>query len=185
MLHFKRRAMPWLVALAGASGACASRQQSQPPQQAELLRAISPPERLGPPDYLPASARAVLRSLMPAHAHDMGALMSAIMVLHYDEIDERATAIAADTRFARPMTGDASELNSALPDTFFQLQDELRARAGTLARAAAQSSALDVADAYGRLSGTCVKCHATYREGLPPATASGPIAATGCWPEPR
>jgi hypothetical protein len=175
MLHLERTAMPWLLALAAASGACASRQQSQPPQEAQLLRAISPPDRLGPPDYLPASARSVLRTLMPAHASDMGALMSAIMVLHYDEIDERARAIAADTRFARPMTGDASELNAALPDRFFLLQDELRTEAGILARAAAQASALDVADAYGRLSGTCVKCHAAYRGGPPPATASGPI----------
>jgi hypothetical protein len=175
MLHCdKTTTMLWLVALAAASGACASQPQSRPPQEAQLLRAISPPERLGPPDYLPASARSVLRSLMPAHARDMGALMSAIMVLHYDEIDERASAIAADTRFARPMTGDASELNAALPQTFFQLQDELRTQAGTLARAAGRRSALDVADAYGRLSGTCVKCHATYREGARPATASAP-----------
>jgi hypothetical protein len=112
---------------------------------------------------------------MPSHARDMGDLMSAIMVLHYDEIHERAEVIAQDSRFARPLSGDAAELNSALPERFFLLQDELRTRAATLARAAGKASALDVADAYGRLSETCVRCHATYRD--------GPLAA-GARPSP-
>jgi hypothetical protein len=145
--------------------ACANQQRSEPPQQAELLRAISPPERLDPPQHLPASARGMLRTLMASHARDMADLMSAIMVLHYDQIADRAGAVAADARFARPLTGDASELNSSLPERFFLLQDELRARAGVLARAGADRKALAVADAYGRLSETCVNCHATYREG--------------------
>jgi hypothetical protein len=160
-----------ILVVAGVLAAgCAGQQRTEPPQQAQLLRAVSPPERLAPPQYLPASARAVLRTLMPAHAHDMADLMSAIMVLHYDEIHERAGAIATDATFARPLTGDASELNTALPERFFLLQDELRARAGTLAQVATKSSALAVADAYGRLSETCVNCHATYRD--------GPLAAT-------
>jgi hypothetical protein len=159
-------------ALTFASGACATPPRPQPPQEAQLLRAISPPEGLAPPQYLPASARAILRGRMASHAQDMGALMSAIMVLHYDDIQQRANDIALDARFARPMTGDASELNSALPERFFVLQEELRTRAGALAGVAARKNALAVADAYGRLSETCVKCHATYREAATPTAAA-------------
>src|SRR5947199_168709 len=82
------------LALAGGLGGCASQQRAQPPQQAQLTRAISAPERLGPPQYLPESSRAILRGHMPSHARDMGDLMSAIMLLHYDEIHERAEVIA-------------------------------------------------------------------------------------------
>jgi hypothetical protein len=102
----------------------------------------------------------------------MGALMSAIMLLHYDEIYERANDMALDARFARPMTGDASELNSALPERFFVLEEELRTRSGTLAAAATKTNAFAIADAYGLLSETCVKCHATYREAVTPTAAS-------------
>src|SRR2546423_10700977 len=115
---------------------------------------------------------------MASHAGDMGQLMSAIMLLHYDEIHERAEDIAQDARFARPLTGDASELNSALPERFFVLQEDLRAQAGALAAAAAKANAFAVADAYGRLSETCVRCHATYREGTQ-ATAASPSSSKG------
>jgi cytochrome c556 len=160
------------AALLVTSSGCASHQRPQPPQEAQLVRAISPPARLEAPDYLPASARLLLRERMTAHARDMGQLMSAIMLLHYGEVHERAQAIAEDTRFARPMTGDASELNSALPERFFSLQEQLRTRSGALATAAAQTDALAVADAYGRLSETCVSCHATYRQGTAGMAAS-------------
>lgn len=95
----------------------------------------------------------------------MADLMSAIMVLRYPIIRDRAQAIADDVDLARPLTGDATELNALLPAKFFDYQDELRVRAHALQAAAAQSNAYAVADAYGRLSETCVRCHATYRQG--------------------
>ena len=61
------------------------------------------------------------------------------------------------------ISGDATELASALPATFFDLQDELRAQARTLGDAAEEQNPFHVANAYGRLSETCVRCHATYR----------------------
>jgi cytochrome c556 len=98
----------------------------------------------------------------------MGALMSAVMILDYVQVQSRATSIVEDVSLARPLTGDATELNSALPEKFFSFQDQLRTAAKALASAAADKSAFAVADAYGHVSETCVKCHAVYRQGRPP-----------------
>ena len=146
-------------------GACATGKSGEPPQQVQLVKAVSPPERLAPPEYLPGEARAVLRTRMASHAQQMGNLVSAIMVLNYPEIAERSTAIAQDARFARHLTGDATELNSALPEKFFGYERELRVWAGALTTAAERTDALAVASAYGELSAVCVRCHATYRTG--------------------
>ncbi len=155
-----------ITAMAVAGGACASRPQTmEPPQQAQLIQAITPPQRLEPPQHLSSTARALLGNRMAAHARDMGDLMSAIMILDYDQVEQRAGKIADDAAWARPLTGDATELNSALPETFFQLQDDLRAQARLLAAAADDLSAFAVAESYGRLSETCVRCHAVYRKG--------------------
>lgn len=102
---------------------------------------------------------------MAAHSRDMGDLMSAVMVLQYQRIAEDALRIAGDASLSRPLSADASELNSALPEKFFLYQDNLRLEARTLAEAAARQQAFDVADSYGRLSQVCVRCHATYRAG--------------------
>jgi hypothetical protein len=141
---------------------CAS-QPPQPPQRAELARAVSPPKRKEPPQPLPGAARALLHERMVSHARDMGDLVSAIMLLQYPRIHERATAISTEITLARPLTDDATELAASVPASFFDLQDELRERARTLDLAAREQSAMQVADAYGRLSETCVRCHASFR----------------------
>jgi cytochrome c556 len=153
------------LVVATIAGCASQPERDQPPQQAQLVQAISPPARLEPPEYLSGMARAVLRTRMASHARDMGDLMSAIMVLQYDRIRDRASAIASDASLARPLTGDATELNSALPEKFFQHQDELKAGAKALAVAADKQSAFAVAEAYGRVSETCVRCHGVYRQG--------------------
>ena len=155
-----------IAALAAFMAGCASQSAGDhAPQEAQLVRAVSPPERLQPPEHLSGTARLVLRNRMASHARDMGDLTSAIMLLQYDRIRDRADAVAADASWARPLTQDATELNSALPERFFELQDQLRIQARALSGAAEQMKALAVADAYGRLSETCVSCHAVYREG--------------------
>jgi cytochrome c556 len=162
----KTRAAIVVIALAAAGLlACASPAAQQPPQQAQLTRAVSPPRRLEPPDYLPENARMVLRTIMASHAQNMGDLVSAINVLDYPHIRSGAGAVASDASLARPLTGDASELNSLLPEEFFRQQDELRARARELNDAAERQSAYGVAQAYGRLSESCVRCHYIYRTG--------------------
>jgi len=151
--------------LSSALAACATPPSRQPPQQPQLAQATTVPPRLAPPEHLPETARVLLRGRMASHANDMSALMSAIMVLDYPRIGDRAEAIAADERFARPLTADATELASALPEKFFLYQDNLRLEAKVLADAAGRAHAFDVADSYGRLSQVCVRCHASYRAG--------------------
>ena len=145
--------------------ACAGAGQNQPAQQRQLAAAVAPPSRLRPPEQLSQSARALLRARMASHTHNMTNLVSAIMVLHYAQIEEDATAIAGDASLSRPLTADATELNSALPEKFFLYQDSLRLEAKTLAEAASRQNPFDVAESYGRLSQDCVRCHATYRAG--------------------
>lgn len=147
------------------SSACAGKVAQEPPQQAHLTRAVSPPRRLEAPDYLPEAARSVLRTIMASHAGNMGDLMSAIMVLDYPRVRESAEAVANDATLSRPLTHEASELNALLPEDFFRQQDNLRAHARLLAEAATLQSAHAVADAYGGLSESCVRCHYVYRAG--------------------
>ena len=64
---------------------------------------------------------------------------------------------------SRPITGDATELNSALPESFFERQDALRTEARALARDAQAQDARRVAADYGHLSEACVRCHADFR----------------------
>jgi cytochrome c556 len=169
MAQHRRRLVPALPASAVLVAAfltgCASAPPAESPQQAQLLQAISPPERLEPPASLPGTARALLRTRMASHAHDMAALTSAIMVLRYAEIEARATAIATEAHFARPHSDDATELNSALPKEFFDHERTLRVMASSLASAAHKLDPFQVANAYGQLSETCVRCHAVYRAG--------------------
>jgi len=147
---------------------CATKSSdAQPPQQAQLARAVAAPDRSAPPEPLPGPALALLKERMASHARDMGDLVVSIMVLDYAKIQERAKAISSDVNLARPITDDATELSSAIPESFFVLQDELRARAAALGTAAAEQNAYHVADAYGRLSETCVRCHATFRPAKP------------------
>jgi len=152
--------------LAGVSvlmaGACAST-PPHPVQQDQLANAVAAPDRATPPAYLSNAARELLRNRMASHAGDMSTLVSAIMILDYPRIAERAAAIASDANLARPLSDDATELASSIPSSFFDYQDELKVRARTLEEAARQQAAFRVADAYGQLSQTCVRCHAVYR----------------------
>jgi len=150
-----------MLTAASCAGACAT--PPAPPQQAQLARALSPPERRGPPAPLPAPAREILKARMANHARDMGELVSAIMVLDYPRIASQADRIAGDVSLSRPLTEDATELNSALPETFFQRQDALRTNARKLAEDARALDAFAVAADYGHISESCVQCHAEFR----------------------
>ncbi|HVY36835.1 MAG TPA: cytochrome c [Polyangia bacterium] len=156
-----------LVALL-AGGACATQPTREPPQQAQLHSALAAPDRPGPPEPLAPAARALLRDRMAAHARAMSDLMGAIMLLEYSQIGLRADDIASDDTLSRPTTNDATELNAQIPEKFFVRQDDLKAAAHNLAEASRTLNPYKVADAYGRLSETCVRCHADFR---PPGPA--------------
>ena len=156
----------WLLGVAGTallSLSCASPEANRPPQMAQLTQAITPPERQGPPEELSPTARALLRDRMSSHAQDMSQLVSAIMLLQYSDIITRAEKIADDVNLSRPITNDATELNSSLPEKFFLHQDDLKLAAHVLATAGRTANPYQVAVSYGKLSETCVRCHADYR----------------------
>jgi hypothetical protein len=164
-----------LLGCAMVMGVSCAGQQQQPapappppspsPQAAQMTQAVSPPERLHPPESLSPMAKAILNRRMASHAREMRDLVSAIVVLQYDEIQAGALRIAGDVTLSRPLSEDATELNAALPEQFFVYQDRLRQEAKTLAGAASRQNAGEIADSYGRLSQVCVRCHATYRAG--------------------
>jgi len=145
--------------------ACAAPARNQPPQEAQMERAVATPRREEPPAHLSEAARVLLKTRMAAHARDMGNLVSAIMILDYSAIEDDARRIAGDVSLSRPLTADATELNAALPEKFFVRQDDLRSEAAGLAQAAHALNPYRVAEIYGRLSEACVRCHADYRPG--------------------
>jgi cytochrome c556 len=157
------RALATLSGIVVLSVACANQQVNQPPQKAQLASAVASPKRPDPPEPLSPAARTILKSRMASHAHDMDHLVAAIMVLDYPSIVQRADEIASDVNLSRPLTSDATEMNSALPEKFFVRQDELKSGAKTLAAAARELDPYQVADAYGKLADRCVRCHADYR----------------------
>lgn len=155
-----------MLAVAGTatfSASCASGDTNRPPQIAQLTQAITPPDRQGPPEPLSPTARVLLKERMSSHAEDMSQLVSAIMMLEYSDIITRADKIASDVNLSRPISNDATELNASIPEKFFVRQDDLKAAAHVLASAGRTANPYQVADAYGKLSETCVRCHADYR----------------------
>jgi hypothetical protein len=155
-----------VLALACASQPRPEPTQPPPQQQQPVALAVSPgPSHLEPKQPLPPLARSFVKGRMANHARNMTDLIAAIMSLDYAAIDRGARGIAAGGDLARPLTGDASELNAQLPERFFDYQDDLRKNALTLAEAAQRADARGVADAYGHLSESCVNCHAAYRAG--------------------
>jgi cytochrome c556 len=153
--------------------ACATQPAHQPPQQAQLAQALAAPDRPGPPEPLAPAAQTLLRDRMASHARDMGDLMAAIMLLEYDQIASRADNIAADGNLSRPITNDATELNAQIPEKFFMRQDDLKTAAHALADAARTQNPYKVADAYGRLSETCVRCHPDFRPAVTASATAG------------
>ena len=144
--------------------ACASQPPaSQPPQQQQFAQAIAAPDRTTPPEPLSPAARDILKARMAHHARDMGDLVSAIMVLDYLRIEQRGDQIADDVSLARPVSRDATELNTSLPEKFFVHQDKVKVEARALSDAARAHDPYRVAEQYGRLSEGCVRCHADYR----------------------
>lgn len=157
------RATPLVVVVMCLS--CASKQANQPPQSEQLTRAVTPPERPVPPEPLSKPVKALLSRRMASHAEDMSDLVSAIMLLDYSRIITRADKIASDVNLARPISQDATELNASIPEKFFVRQDELKAAVRELEGAARSANSYWVADAYGYVAKTCVRCHADFRPG--------------------
>lgn len=158
----------WVLVTASVGGAvlfgaaCVST-PPQPPQRIEQQRAVAAPKGEPPREPLSPVVQEILKRRMVSHAADMNDLVSAIMILDYPRIGDRAEKIAGDASLSRPLSGDATELNSSLPEQFFVYQDQVKSEARGLAEAARAQDPYQVAAKYGRLSEGCVRCHADYR----------------------
>jgi hypothetical protein len=114
------------------------------------------------PDYLPETARALLRKKMERHGQDARDLMFGVTLLQYDMARTAAQRISAEPRLVRPIAGGEDDLNALLPERFFVLQDEARLRAQAVATAAEKRDDKALGESYGRLMETCVACHSAY-----------------------
>ena len=132
---------------------------------AALVVALTPSRRIAPERHLPMSerlsdpARAALKTQMRTHARGMMELVSRVTLLDWDGVIVAAQRVLDEPRVARPLTGDASELNASLPARFFALQDELRGDLQGLQRAAQAHDVDGLADSFARTTRTCVRCH--------------------------
>lgn len=113
-------------------------------------------------DAIPPLARELLRRRMEGHGREQARLVKAVTLLQRDVVKSVAEDLAAEPRLVRPRAGASDELNSALPERFFVLQDALRASAKALADAADKKDDVGVTKTFGQLVETCVTCHSAY-----------------------
>jgi len=126
-------------------------------------RTIAPGPELATPERLTPAVRAVIHSKMSRHGEQLTQLVSRVVVLDYDGIARVAGAIFDEPTLARPLAGD--ELNAALPERFFEHQDALRAGAKELVTTAARRDGGRLAESFGGLMTTCLRCHDLYLRG--------------------
>ncbi len=149
-----------LVGLMSAVGLAA--EAKAPPAKANPSTERRPKPQLETPDYMPEVARTLIRQRMARHGGDMTDLVLAVTLLQRQSVRELSQRIANEPKWSRPVAGGADDLNAALPERFFVLQDELKHRAQLLDAAAAKKDDAALAAEFGRLAATCVGCHSAY-----------------------
>ena len=112
---------------------------------------------------LPPAARQVVRSRMARHEGQMQALVSRVVLLDDDGVARVGGEIFDEPAIARPIAGD--ELNGLIPERFFVLQDDLRARARQLVIASQKHDPDAVAAEFAALAKSCVACHQVFVHG--------------------
>jgi hypothetical protein len=165
MMKTLRTRLPVLLVTLVSLGLVMQARASEPtPPRNKKSSTSKPTPSLPAPDYLPAGARAALRQKMERHGQAMTDLMLGVTLLQYDAASAAAGRIVDEPRFGRPIPGGEGddELNSLLPERFFTLQDELRSRAQAVRDAARKRDDARLAESFGRLTETCVSCHAVY-----------------------
>jgi hypothetical protein len=120
-------------------------------------------DELPAPASMPPALVHVVRVKMDRHGAQMKELVARVVLLDDDGVARAAGAMFDEPALARPLAGD--ELNGALPERFFILQDELRKRARQLVVASGQHDRAAVAAEFAALSKTCLDCHQVYLHG--------------------
>ncbi|MCC6807484.1 MAG: cytochrome c [Deltaproteobacteria bacterium] len=123
------------------------------------------PKKLPLPGYISPQLRKVLDKRMEHHGRGAIGLSIAVVLLAHDDVAELALGLAEQPGLARPRLGEEGTLNATLPAQFFSFQDQLRERAKELAAAAKQKNNAKMHAALGRVTETCMTCHAVYLNG--------------------
>jgi len=156
-----RSLLPLLALLAFSAAADEKKPKGAPKPPVASKEAVRE-DTLGRPDYLSDLARQILRRRMERHGRDMLHLMTGVVLLRREVVQTIAQELAREPRITRPLPDARDELNSALPEKFFVLQDELRDRAKALEESAKGKNDKELADAFARLTQTCVACHSAF-----------------------
>jgi Cytochrome C' len=149
-----------LVAVLSQAG-LADEPKKGTPAPAKVAKPRSTP-KLATPGYLNELTRGLLRRRMEHHGNDMLMLVQGVLLLQRDVVSEMAKSIVGEPRLTRPIEGGMGDLNSALPERFFVLQDELHSRAAALVEAVKTEDDVALAARLGDLTRTCVSCHSAY-----------------------
>jgi hypothetical protein len=120
-------------------------------------------EQLPASTSIPPAAIQAVKSKMGRHEAQMKALVSRVVLLDDDGVARVAGEIFDEPALARPVAGD--ELNGLLPERFFELQDDLRARARRLVIAAGRHDHDAMADELAGVTKSCVSCHQVFVHG--------------------
>ncbi|MBT8492815.1 MAG: cytochrome c, partial [Deltaproteobacteria bacterium] len=100
-------------------------------------------------------------SQMARHGARINTLQWAALMLNHERTKDIALQISTEPRIARP-TAEDDTINAAIPMKFYDLQDELHAAAGELAKASESKKIHEIKRAYGQLTKTCIRCHSVY-----------------------
>ena len=112
------------------------------------------------PEHIPPAAREILRRRMERHGAEMRELVMRVILIDDDAAARIAGEIYDEPTLARPLGRD--ELNGMLPDRFFVLQDDLKARSRSLVAALARHDRRVIADDFAALTRGCLACHDAY-----------------------
>ena len=126
-------------------------------------------DQLPPSTTISPAARQVVRNKMARHEAQMKALVSRVVLLDDDGVARVAGEIFDEPALARPIAGD--ELNGLIPERFYVLQDELRARARKLVIASGRHDRDAIAEEFAGVARSCVGCHQTF--------VGGPVGPIG------
>jgi hypothetical protein len=117
---------------------------------------------------MPSTTRANLRARMTRHGAAMSSLVKAVVLLDRATVRTMAQRIGDEELLARAEAADYDAWRPLLPKDFFVEKDALRSAARELAQAVANDEPDKVvAERFGALTGTCVRCHSAYLHGLP------------------
>ncbi|HXU04783.1 MAG TPA: hypothetical protein VN903_27660 [Polyangia bacterium] len=120
-------------------------------------------EELPASAVIPPAVRQIVRTKMARHDHQMRELLTRVVLLDDDGVARVGGEVFDEPALARPLAGD--ELNGLLPERFFVLQDELKARARRLVIAGGKRDHDAIADEFGALAKSCVSCHQVFLNG--------------------